>query len=254
MRDHPAQISWKLEVWKRNVWCKFRLHSRPGNWWLNRQLRWDLASAQLLFMMFLTILSSLHWSWARWNRVRSGLPVNRTATSTNCGSHVKRVLTLSDVLTLMLAFSLSARCWGWGKVLQTSPQYLARVLPTSRERSVWRNKKPKKRIAFSEEDRPLACSLSISGSLEPTILSKILPTYSKLFFEIMIRNSIRNGTKFCYRWHKYPSDDILEELYKLRIRESEKLKTVLELCNMEIHQKRDKAWTKKSWRLLAMES
>ena len=31
-----------------------------------------------------------------------------------------------------------------------------------------------------------------------------------------------------------PSDDILESLYKLRIRESEKLKTVLELYNMEI--------------------
>ena len=33
-------------------------------------------------------------------------------------------------------------------------------------------------------------------------------------------------------------DDILERLYKLRIRESEKLKTVLELYNMEIHQKK----------------
>ena len=33
-----------------------------------------------------------------------------------------------------------------------------------------------------------------------------------------------------------PSDDILENLYKLRIRESERLKTVLELYNMEIHQ------------------
>ena len=35
-----------------------------------------------------------------------------------------------------------------------------------------------------------------------------------------------------------PSDDNLESLYKLRIRESEKLKTVLELYNMEIHQKK----------------
>ena len=35
-----------------------------------------------------------------------------------------------------------------------------------------------------------------------------------------------------------PSDDILEGFYKLRIRESEKLKTVLELYNMEIHQKK----------------
>ena len=37
---------------------------------------------------------------------------------------------------------------------------------------------------------------------------------------------------------KIPSDDILEGLYKLRIRKSEKLKTDLELCNMEIHQKK----------------
>ena len=37
---------------------------------------------------------------------------------------------------------------------------------------------------------------------------------------------------------KIPPDDILEGSYKLRIRESEKLKTVLELYNMEIHQKK----------------
>ena len=36
---------------------------------------------------------------------------------------------------------------------------------------------------------------------------------------------------------KIPPDDILEGLYKLRIRESEKLKNVLELYDMEIHQK-----------------
>ena len=37
---------------------------------------------------------------------------------------------------------------------------------------------------------------------------------------------------------KIPPDDILEVLYKLRIRESEKLKTVLELYDLEIHQKK----------------
>ena len=37
---------------------------------------------------------------------------------------------------------------------------------------------------------------------------------------------------------KIPSDDILEGLYKLRIRESEKLKTVLELYDLEISQKK----------------
>ena len=37
---------------------------------------------------------------------------------------------------------------------------------------------------------------------------------------------------------KIPPDDILEGLYKLRIRESEKLKTVWELYDLEIHRKK----------------
>ena len=37
---------------------------------------------------------------------------------------------------------------------------------------------------------------------------------------------------------KIPHDDILEGLYKLRIRESEKFKTVLELYDLESHQKK----------------
>ena len=37
---------------------------------------------------------------------------------------------------------------------------------------------------------------------------------------------------------KIPPDGILDGLYKLRIRESEKLKTVLELYDLEIHQKK----------------
>ena len=37
---------------------------------------------------------------------------------------------------------------------------------------------------------------------------------------------------------KIPPDDILDGLYKFRTRESEKLKTVLELYDLEIHQKK----------------
>ena len=37
---------------------------------------------------------------------------------------------------------------------------------------------------------------------------------------------------------KTPPDDILEGLYKLRIRESEKHKAVLEFYDLEIHQKK----------------
>ena len=49
-------------------------------------------------------------------------------------------------------------------------------------------------------------------------------------------DSKRNGILLSMT--KIPPDDILEGLYKLRIRESEKLKTVLELYNQEIHQKK----------------
>ena len=50
-------------------------------------------------------------------------------------------------------------------------------------------------------------------------------------------NSIQDCTKFLLSVTKIPSDDILESLYKLRIRESEQLKTVFELYDMEIHEK-----------------
>ena len=46
------------------------------------------------------------------------------------------------------------------------------------------------------------------------------------------------GRNFTVYDEKIPHDDILEGLYKLRIRESEKLKTVLELYDLEIHQKK----------------
>ena len=36
---------------------------------------------------------------------------------------------------------------------------------------------------------------------------------------------------------KIPPDDVLESLYKLRMRESDQLETVLELYEMKIHQK-----------------
>ena len=57
--------------------------------------------------------------------------------------------------------------------------------------------------------------------------------------------SLRDGNvqEFDTRWDevllsmsKIPSDDVLESLYKLRIRESAPLITVLELYDMEIHQ------------------
>ena len=66
-----------------------------------------------------------------------------------------------------------------------------------------------------------------------------MPTY----FSIVLRNDCIQ--EFDSKWDgillsmtKIPSNDILEGLYKLRIRESEKLKTVLELYDLETHQKK----------------
>ena len=62
-------------------------------------------------------------------------------------------------------------------------------------------------------------------------------------FTVVFRND--DFLEFDSKWDgillsmtQIPSDDILETLYKLRIRESEKLKTVLELHDLETHQKK----------------
>ena len=108
------------------------------------------------------------------------------------------------------------------------------------------NSQFKRRISLEEqkaqkEDRFLrGRQVATSRSLEPTILSRTMPTSVLLVFEMTIfRNSNRNGDELLLSMTQIPSDDILEGLYKLRIRESEKLKTVLELYDLEIHQKKD---------------
>ena len=70
------------------------------------------------------------------------------------------------------------------------------------------------------------------------ILSK---NYVDLFTVVLRNDDIQ---EFDSKWDeillsmsKVPSDDILESLYKLRKRESDQLKTVLKLYDMEIHQK-----------------
>ena len=61
-------------------------------------------------------------------------------------------------------------------------------------------------------------------------------------FPITLRND--DVQEFDSRWDeillsmsKIPTDDVLESLYKLRIRESDQLKRVLELYDLEIHQR-----------------
>ena len=73
----------------------------------------------------------------------------------------------------------------------------ASLILTSKEDSVWRNERPRKRTVSFVENRSLTWSTLSSRSLEPTILSRIMPTYLLLLFEMTIfRNSIRNGMNF----------------------------------------------------------
>ena len=77
------------------------------------------------------------------------------------------------------------------------------IIPSSKGESVWRNKKPRKRTVSFVAGRLLTWTTITSGSLEPMILSRIMPTYSHLFYEMTIfRNSIRNGTEFC-QWQRF---------------------------------------------------
>ena len=113
------------------------------------------------------------------------------------------------------------------------------IIPTSKEGSVWRNKKPKKRTV-SFVGRQIAHL--IYECFRVTEANDSVENYADLF-TIGLRND--DIQEFDSKWDgilllmtKIPPDDILEGWYKLRIRESEKLQTVLELYNLEIHQKK----------------
>ena len=66
--------------------------------------------------------------------------------------------------------------------------------------------------------------------------------YADLFTIVLRSDDIKEFDSKCdeilLQMTQIPLDDILEGLYKLRLRESEKFKTVLELYDLEIHQKK----------------
>ena len=66
--------------------------------------------------------------------------------------------------------------------------------------------------------------------------------YADLFFVTLHDDNIQEfdtkSDEVLLSMSKIPSDDILESLYKVRICESAQLKTVLELYDMETHQKK----------------
>ena len=114
------------------------------------------------------------------------------------------------------------------------------IIPILKGESVWRNKKPKKEDRFLR-GRQIACL--IYDLFRVTGTHDSVENYTDLFTIVLRNDDIQ---EFDSKWDgmllsmkKIPHDDILEGLYKLRIRrESEKLKTVLELYDLETHQKK----------------
>ena len=75
------------------------------------------------------------------------------------------------------------------------------------------------------------------------ILSKTMPTYSLSVYEnVDIQEFDSKWDGILLSMTKIPLDDILEGFYKLRIRESEKLKTVLELYDIETSSEEVRTW------------
>ena len=96
----------------------------------------------------------------------------------------------------------------------------------------------KRRVESHEEDKSLSWSTTY---FRVTDAHDTVLDYPDLFSVIRHDDNIQ---EFDTRWDevllsltKIPSDDVLESLYKLRMRESAQLKTVLEWYDMEIHQK-----------------
>ena len=112
-------------------------------------------------------------------------------------------------------------------------------IPNSKERSVWRNKKAPKEYRFL---RGRQIAYLIYDYFRVTGSNDSVENYADLF-TVFLRNDIVQ--EFDSKWDEIllsmtqiPSDEILESLYKLSIRGSEKLKTLLSLYNVEIHQKK----------------
>ena len=112
-------------------------------------------------------------------------------------------------------------------------------MPNSKEKSVWRNERAQKEDRFL---RGRQIAYLIYEYFRVIGANDSVDNYADL-----LTSSLRNDDiqEFGSKWDgillsmtKIPPDDILEGLYKFRIRESEKLKIVLELYDLEIHLKK----------------
>ena len=127
------------------------------------------------------------------------------------------------------------RCWTRRLLLLRTRSYR---IPSSRRRSASRSRKPQKEDWFL---RGRQIAFTIYDYFRVTGAHGAVLNYADLF-SVTLRDD--NIQEFDTRWDevlltmtKIPSDEILESLYKLRMRESVQLKTVLDLCDLEIHQK-----------------
>ena len=152
---------------------------------------------------------------------------------------------------------------GWFSELRSSPSTRCISMPNfevldariaSVLNKIIHNSQFKKRISLEEqkaqkEDRFLRgrqIAYLIYDHFRVTGTHDSVENFTDLFTIVL-----RNGDihEFDSKWDgillsmtKIQHDDILEGLYKWRIRESEKLKTVLELYDLETHQKKNRTW------------
>ena len=108
---------------------------------------------------------------------------------------------------------------------------------TSRRESTWRSKRRRCETDFSAEDRMLIWSTNASELLAHMKLFLIINIYIYIYIYIYIFSISLHGDDiqdFDTRWDQallstkdWPKDSVLESLYKMRIRESVQLQTVL---------------------------
>ena len=119
-----------------------------------------------------------------------------------------------------------------GRIFQISKCWTRRLLllwtkssciPSSRRRSASRSK-PKKEDQFPR-GRQIAFMIYEYFRVTDAHDTVYIQEFDTRWDEVLLSMT------------KIPSDDVLESLYKLRMRESAQLKTVWELYDMEIHQK-----------------
>ena len=123
----------------------------------------------------------------------------------------------------------------------------AKIAPAPNK--IIQNARFKKKVSLEEmkvhkEDRFLRgkqIAYLIYEYFQVTEANDSVENYADLFTVVLRNDYIQEFDSKCdeilLSMTQIPSDDILESLYKLRIREAEKLNTVLELYNMDVYQR-----------------